>query len=198
MLGAGGRDAAGFAGRPANGACASGVEAAAVAVLNPTAVSSTNLSTVVRVTTGAVRRPVGYSTGAKAVHTSRCTDVEELGLGRGGAGDGVTDGVLDGVLHLRGDVLHGGGGHRDDGALHRNGEHLVHLHRDVLDSALRDACHRLLDNRVLAEDAEVGLGNDLELHPGHLAKHHRELLVRLHEDDDAALEAEAGTEVEAG
>ena len=124
--------------------------------------------------------------------------MEELGLSRGGASHGVSDGVLDGVRHLRGDVLHGGGGHRDDGALHCNGEHLVHLHRDVLDGALRDARHRLLYNGVCAEHAEVGLGNDLELHPRHFAEHHGELLVRLDEDDDAALDAEASAEIEAG
>ncbi len=85
-----------------------------------------------------------------------------------GAGHGIPDGVLDSVRHLGRDMLHGGSSHRDNGALHRNGEHLVHLHRNVLNGALRDARHRLLDNGVRAEHAEVGLGNDLELHPWHL------------------------------
>ena len=36
-----------------------------------------------------------------------------------------------------------------------------------------------------AEDGKVGFGDDLELHPRHLAEQNRELLFDLEEDEDS-------------
>ena len=48
-----------------------------------------------------------------------------------------------------------------------------------------------------AEDGEIRLGDDLELHPRHLAEHHRELLVGLDVDDNSTRDAEVRAQVEA-
>ena len=73
----------------------------------------------------------------------------------------------------------------------------MHLDGDVLDSALSNPGQGLLDDWVRAKDGEVGFGDDLELHPRHLAEHHRELLVGLDVDDDSTRDAEVRAQVEA-
>ena len=137
------------------------------------------------------------TTEGTSVHATHGANVEELRLSGRGAGSSVANSVLDSVLHLSGDVLHGRGRDLDDGDLHSLRDHRVHGLGDVLDSALRNAGHRLLDHWVRAEDGQVGLRDDLEFHPGDLAEHHGQLLVRLDEDDDAALSAQARADIEA-
>jgi hypothetical protein len=55
----------------------------------------------------------------------------------------------------------------------------------------------VLDDWVRAEDGEVGFGDDLELHPRHLAEHLGELLVSLDADEYTTLDAEACAQVKA-
>ena len=48
-----------------------------------------------------------------------------------------------------------------------------------------------------AEDGEVGFGDDLELHPRHLAEQNGELLFDLEEDEDSVQDTQAFAQVEA-
>ena len=72
----------------------------------------------------------------------------------------------------------------------------MHLDSDVLNRALRDSGQGLLDNWVRAEDREIGFSDDLELHPRHLAEHHRELLVGLDVNENSTRDAEVRAQVE--
>ena len=92
-------------------------------------------------------------------------------------------------------MLHSGDSDSFDGFLHERSELGMHLPGDVFDSALRDPCQGLLDDWVRAKDGEIGFGDDLELHPRHLAEHHREFLVGLQVDDNAARDAEVRAQV---
>lgn len=139
-----------------------------------------------------------HTTVASSVVAGGGTDVEELRLGGGGAGDSVANCVLDGVLHLHRNMLHGRLGNGNDCGLHCDGEHLVHLLRDMLNGTLGDAGHCLLDDWVRAEDTEIGLRDDLELHPRDFTEHHRQLLVRLDEDNGIALQTEARAKIKRG
>ena len=94
-------------------------------------------------------------------------------------------------------MLHSGSSNNSNGFLHGDSEHPVHLEGNVLDGGLRDFYQGALDDRVLAEDSEVGFGDDLELHPGYLAEELGELLVSLNDNESAALDAEACAEVKA-
>jgi len=93
-------------------------------------------------------------------------------------------------------VLYGGSSNSNDGCLHRDSERLVHLDGDVLDGALRDPDQGLLDDWVRAEDGEIWFGDDLELHPRHLAEQNGELLVDLDEDEDSVRDTQAVAQVE--
>ena len=93
-------------------------------------------------------------------------------------------------------MLHGGDSDSFDGLLHERSELGMHLPGDVFDSALRDPCQGLLDDWVRAKDGEIRFGDDLELHPRHLAEHHREFLVGFEEDDNAARDAEVRAQVQ--
>ena len=74
----------------------------------------------------------------------------------------------------------------------------MHIDREVLDGALRNPCQGVLNDRVRGEDGEVGFSNDLELHPRHLAEHHRKLFVGLEVDKDStSRDAEVRAQVEA-
>ena len=74
----------------------------------------------------------------------------------------------------------------------------MHIDREVLDGALRNPCQGVLNDRVRGEDGEVGFGDDLELHPRHLAEHHRKFLVGLEVDEDStSRDAEVRAQVEA-
>jgi hypothetical protein len=53
----------------------------------------------------------------------------------------------------------------------------------------------LLHDWVRAEDGEVGFGDDLELHPRHLAEHNGELLFDRDEDDGSIKDTQASAQV---
>jgi len=111
------------------------------------------------------------------------------------AGSCISNCVADSVLYLQLHMLHGGDSDSFDGLLHEGSELGMHLSGDVFDRALRDPCQGLLDDWVRAKDGEIGFGDDLELHPRHLAEHHREFLVGLQVDDNAARDAEVRAQV---
>ena len=124
-------------------------------------------------------------------------EMEMLWTGDGRAGRGMSDGTSDQNLHLLGDVAHGRFSDDLNCSLHCYRELLVHAAGDVLDSGLGNADECLLHDWVSSEEAEIGLGNDLEFHPGHLAEHDRQLCVQLYEDENAILVAEAFAKVNA-
>ena len=95
-------------------------------------------------------------------------------------------------------MLHDGCSNSNDGLLHGDSEHPMHIDREVLDGALRNPCQGVFNDRVRGEDGEVRFGNDFELHPRHLAEDHGELLVGLEVDNDAtSRDAEVRAKVEA-
>jgi hypothetical protein len=74
----------------------------------------------------------------------------------------------------------------------------MHIDCEVLDGALRNPCQGVLNHRVRGEDGEVGFGDDLELHPRHLAEHHRKVLVGLEVNKDStSRDAKVRAQVEA-
>ena len=74
----------------------------------------------------------------------------------------------------------------------------MHLDGDMLDGTLGDPGQGRLNDRVRGEDGEVRFGDDLELHPRHLAEHHRKLFVGLEVDEDStSRDAEVRAQVEA-
>jgi hypothetical protein len=65
----------------------------------------------------------------------------------------------------------------------------------MLDGALRDLNQGLLDDWVRAEDGEVWFGDDLELHPRHLAEQNGKLPFDLDEDENSVQDAQAFAQV---
>lgn len=99
-------------------------------------------------------------------------------------------------VHLRRNVLDSRGGDDSNGLLYRRCDHLAHLHRDMLNGALRNFDHCLFDDGVTGENREIRFGDDFELHPGNFGEHFGEFLVDNNDDKDTILIAESGAKVE--
>jgi len=102
---------------------------------------------------------------------------------------------LNNHLHLRRNVLNSRCSDNSDRLLDCRGHELGHLHRDMLHSAFRDLDHSLLDDGVAGEDREIGLGDDLELHPRDFSEHLGELLVDDDDDENTIVVAKPGAKV---
>ena len=122
-------------------------------------------------------------------------DVKTLSFSDGGASSCMANHIGDNGLQEYRNMLHGRSSNSNDGLLHGDGELPVHLNGDVFDAALRNLDQGLLDDWVLAEDGEVGFGDDLELHPRHLAEQNGELPFDLNEDEDSVQNTQASAQV---
>jgi len=145
----------------------------------------------------AVSMTVAATVEIAVMSLTTAKEMEMLRTSDGRAGRGMSDGTSDQNLHLLGDVAHGGGSDDLDRSLHGYRELLMHRASDVLDSGLGNADKCLLHDWVFSEEAEVGFGNDFELHPGNLAEHDRQLRVQLQENENTILVTEAFAKVNA-